>query len=216
MKCSPYGVVAWGVAALLSLLLSGCSLFHRSDSGDSTVAASPTSSTGSDATTTTTTVPSVQPSKAQPTPTAPTNAPVPPVVPGYTLGTASPSVLRTFQSVASQYHGVFSGLSVRTVTKGSQQFGTVVLLGLHPELVGNTTVEQRLMPGMVKGMSGVKAGGPARVTTQKVAGLDLAVATTKTTSIVAWYRAGTMVLVLANGGDAAPSITFSKAYIAAK
>ena len=214
MKRSPYGVVAWGVAALLSLSLSGCSLFHRSNSGDSTVAASPTSSTGGD--TTTTTVPSVQPSKAQPTPTAPTNAPVPPVVPGYTLGTASPSVLRTFQSVASQYHGVFSGLTVRTVTKGSQQFGTVVLLGLHPELVGNTTVEQRLMPGMVKGMSGVKAGGPAKVSTQKVAGLDLAVATTKTTSIVAWYRSGTMVLVLANGGDATPSITFSKAYIAAK
>jgi len=152
VKRSPYGVVAWGAAALLSLSsLSGCSLFHRSNSGDPTAAvSSPTSSASGDAAAAST-VPSVPSSKAQPTPTAPTNAPVPPVVSGYTLGAASPSVLRTFQSVANQYHGVFSGLTVRTVTKGSQQFGTVVLLGLHPELVGNTTVEQRLMPGMVTG-----------------------------------------------------------------
>jgi hypothetical protein len=140
------------------------------------------------------------------------SAPAPPTVPGYSLTAASPVVLAKFQAVAGQFRGVYSGLTVRTVMRGSQPAGTVVLLGLHPELVGNTQVEQRLVPGMVKGMS----GRGAKVTTRRINGVDVAVATTKTTSIVAWYRTGTVVLVLADGGDATPSVAFSEAYLAAK
>jgi len=208
VKRTPFAAVAWAlVVALLVVPLGGCSLFRRTATDTpASVGSQPAAGTGGMS------VPAVQPSNVQPTPTAPTNAPVPPVVPGYTLGAASPTVLRKFQTVANQFRGVYSGLTVRTVTKGTQASGTVVLLGLHPELVGNTLVEQRLVPGMVKGMS----GQGAKVSTQKIGGLDVAVATTKTTSIVAWYRAGTVVLMLANGGDATPSVAFSKAYITAK
>jgi hypothetical protein len=205
VKRSSSVAAACGVA-VVALTLSGCSLFQRSPTGGAQQL--PTSSAGG----ATTAVPSVKTAPAVPTPTAPTNAPVPPVVSGYTLTAASPVVQRKFQTVAAQFRGVYSGLTVRTVLKGNQATATVVLLGLHPELVGNTAVEQRLVPGMIKGMS----GQGAKVSTEKINGLDVAVATTKTTSIVAWYRAGTVVLVLANGADAAPSVTFSKAYLAAK
>ena len=205
MKRSPSVAAVCGVA-VVALTLSGCSLFQRSPAGDTQPL--PAGGTAGAAAV----VPSVTTAAPVPTPTAPTNAPIPPVVPGYTLTAASPVVQRKFQTVAGQFRGVYSGLTVRTVLKGNQATATVVLLGLHPELVGNTAVEQRLVPGMIKGMN----GQGAKVTTQKISGLDVAVATTKTTSIVAWYRTGTVVLVLANGADATPSVTFSTAYLAAK
>jgi hypothetical protein len=205
VKRSPSVSAICGGAAL-ALTLSGCSLFQRSPTGDTQQlpAGAPTASSS--------VVVSVRTSPPVSTPTAPTNAPVPPVVPGYTLTAASPVVQRKFQTVAGQFRGVYSGLTVRTVLKGNQATATVVLLGLHPELVGNTTVEQRLVPGMIKGMN----GQGAKVATQKVNGIAVAVATTKTTNIVVWYRSGTVVLVLANGADATGSVTFSKAYIAAR
>ncbi|HEX2805465.1 MAG TPA: hypothetical protein VHN80_04785 [Kineosporiaceae bacterium] len=206
VKRSPFATTVCGVVSVLALMLGGCSLFQRTPTGGTTQV--PTGATGS--------LPAspraVKTAVPIPTPTAPSNAPVPPVVPGYVLTAASPVVLRKFQTVAGQFRGVYSGLTVRTVLRNNQAGATVVLLGLHPELVGNTQVEQRLVPGMIKGMS----GQGAKVTTQKINGMDVAVATTKTTSIVAWYRAGTVVLVLANGADAAPSVTFSRAYLAAK
>jgi hypothetical protein len=209
VKRSPFAKAVCGfLVGMIALTLSGCSLFQRAPTGGTTQV--PTGATGS--------LPgsaaasAVKTSPAIPTPTAPSNAPVPPVVPGYVLTAASPVVQRKFQTVAGQFRGVYSGLTVRTVLKNNQAGATVVLLGLHPELVGNTQVEQRLVPGMIKGMS----GQGAKVTTQKINGLDVAVATTKTTSIVAWYRTGTVVLVLANGANAAPSVTFSKAYLAAR
>lgn len=119
-------------------------------------------------------------------------------------------VHRQFQSVAGRYKGVYSGLTSRTVIKGKQQIGSLVLLGLKPDLVGNTQVEQRLVPGMVKGMS----GRGAKVTTQKVGGQSVVVATTKSTNIVAWYKAGTVILVLGNGTNVAGSLSFAKAYLA--
>jgi hypothetical protein len=211
VKRSPFATaVCVVVVSLLALMLGGCSLFQRAPTGGTTQV--PTGATGSLPASASPDRTAVKTAPAIPTPTAPSNAPVPPVVPGYVLTAASPVVLRKFQTVAGQFRGVYSGLTVRTVLKDNQAGATVVLLGLHPELVGNTQVEQRLVPGMIKGMS----GQGAKVTTQKINGLDVAVATTKTTSIVAWYRAGTVVLVLANGADAAPSVSFSKAYLAAK
>jgi hypothetical protein len=209
VKRSPFATaVCCIVTVLLALTVGGCSLFQRTPTGGTSQV--PTGATGS--LPASVSASAVKTTVAIPTPTAPSNAPVPPVVPGYVLTAASPTVLRKFQTVADQFRGVYSGLTVRTVLKDNQAGATVVLLGLHPELVGNTQVEQRLVPGMIKGMS----GQGARVATQKISGLDVAVATTKTTSIVAWYRTGTVVLVLANGADAAPSVTFSKAYVAAK
>jgi len=143
--------------------------------------------------------------------TAPAATPTPPAVPGYGLAAAPPATQKQFQSVANSYKNVFGGVTARTVVKGTTQVGTVVLLGLRPELVGNKSVESRLSPGMVKGMS----GEGAKVTTQKVGGLDVAVARTTSTSIVSWYRGGTLVLVLGNSNDPAPLLAFAQAYIAA-
>lgn len=212
MKSLQSTVTTLAAVVLLSATLGGCSLF-RSTATDSPSVGVPSSSDPAAAVATQpTTVPSVQAVAPSPTPAAPTSAPVPRTVPGYTLSTPSATVQRRFAGVAGQFRGVFSGLTARTVVKGQQQVGTVVLLGLHPELVGNTTVEQRLVPGMVKGMS----GQGAKVTTQKVNGQDVAVATTKSTNIVAWYHSGTVVLVLANGTNTSTSLAFVKAYLAAR
>jgi hypothetical protein len=142
----------------------------------------------------------------------PAGAPTPPDVPGYKMVPASTTVVRKFQTVTGKFNGVFAGLTVRTVTKGTDLTGTVVLLGLHPELVGNTMVERNLLPGMTKGLT----GQGAKTSMQKVSGQDVAVAATKTTNIVAWYRSGTVVLILGSGVDPAPSLTFAKAYLAAR
>jgi hypothetical protein len=198
--------------ALLVISVSGCSLFQRSPAEpvqSVPTEVSPSTTVGSTAAAR---VPAVQVATPSRTTAAPADAPAPPAVPGYSLTNSSVSVQRRFQSVASQFRGVFSGLTARTIVKGRQQVGTVVLLGLDPGLVGNNQAERRLVPGMVKGMS----GQGAKVTTKKVRGLDVAVATTKATNIVAWYRSGTVVLVLANGTDPAQSLTFAKAYLAAR
>jgi hypothetical protein len=206
-------VVALTAAALLTTVpLAGCSVFQHSptqmssDMPASVLSASPASS-GSGPTVTS----PLQPS-ATPTIAVPVNAPVPPAVPGYTLTPASATVLRKFQTVAGKFNGVFAGLTVRTVTKGTDVTGTAVLLGLHPELVGNTTVERGLLPGMMKGM----AGQGAKTSTQKVGTQDVAVAATKTKTIVAWYKGGTVVLILGSSVDPAPTLTFVKAYLGAR
>jgi hypothetical protein len=193
------------IGAVLPATLTGCSLF-RGTPAQQTVPAAPATATVAGTAT------AVKTSPVAPTSSAPTTAPIVPAVSGYSFAPAPASVQRQFQTVAGQFRGVFSGLTARSVTKGSQSLGTVVLLGLHPELVGNKQVEQRLGPGMVKGMS----GQGAKVTTKTVGGQDVAVATTKTTNIVAWYRTGTVVLVLADGEDPAASLAFAQAYIAAK
>jgi hypothetical protein len=127
------------------------------------------------------------------------------------VGTPAPAVHRKFQTVTQQFKGVFSGLTSGSVVQGRQQVGSLVLLGLNPDLVGNAQVEQRLVPGMVKGMS----GRGAKVSTQQISGQSVVIATTKSTNIIAWYRAGTVALVLGNSTDSARSLAFTKAYLAA-
>jgi hypothetical protein len=197
-------VVAASLTAAVSVLpLSGCSLFQRAPS--ESITSGPTAAASGSAS-------SVHTSPAPATAAIPSDAPVPPTVPGYAMAPAPTTVLRKFQGVAGKFNGVYSGLTVRTVTKGQTATGTLVLLGLHPELVGNTTVERGLLPGMLKGMS----GQGARTSKQTVAGQDVAVATTKTTNIVAWYRSGTVVLVLGSGTDPTTTLAFAKAYVAAR
>ncbi|MDQ1289468.1 MAG: hypothetical protein QG622_3034 [Actinomycetota bacterium] len=209
----PSPAVRSGAAALLLIVtLSGCSLFQRTPTqiqSQAVPVAPLTSGSVSQSAAAASPVPVASPS---PTPSVSVRTPVPPKVTGYTLATPPAAVVRRFQAVSGQFRGVFSGLTARTVVKGQQQVGTVVLLALDPELVGNVTVEQRLVPGMVKGMS----GQGAVVKTQKVAGQDIAVATTKGTNILAWYRAGTVVLVLANGTDTEATLAFTKAYLASQ
>jgi hypothetical protein len=189
-------------AALLAGMLAGCGVFGGGSSHQ-TALPSAVASTSSGP---------VAVASLSPTPTGPNTAPTPAAVAGYTLTASTPAVQRKFETVAGQFPGTFSGLTVRSVAKGNQVTGTLVLLGLHPQLVGNTTVEEHLVPGMVKGMS----GQGAKVTTQKVGGQNVAVATTKTTSIVVWYRAGVMTMVLGNAADPAPSLAFTQAYLAAR
>jgi hypothetical protein len=197
-----------GVLVVASV--SGCSLFERTST--STPTDLPTTAGTGQPSPTGGAPAAVGPAQGSTPVPVPSNAPVPPKVPGYALNPASPTVLRRFQAVTSKFNGVFSGLTVRTVTKGTDLTGTVVLLGLHPELVGNSRVEKGLLPGMIKGMT----GQGAKTSTQKIGGVDVAVAVTKTTSIVAWYSKGTVVLVLGSGTNPAPALAFAKAYLAAR
>jgi hypothetical protein len=208
VKRSPSAVTLGVLAGVLVTLLSGCSLFGGSSTGGSQAIPSAAATPAPDASPS---VPAAAAAGSSPSPSVAPEAPTPPSVPGYTLAAPKDAVHRKFQTVAGQFKGVFSGLTSRTVVKGNQQVGSLVLLGLHSDLVGNTQVEQRLVPGMVKGMS----GQGAKVTTPKVGNQSLVVATTKSTNIVAWYRSGAVVLVLGNGTDPAQSLAFAKAYLAA-
>jgi hypothetical protein len=193
-------------ALLASVSLAGCSLFQHGPA--EAVGGAPTSALSA---VTPTGTASVQPSASVSSSTPGASAPVPPTITGYALSPASATVVRTFQSVAGKLNGVYTGLTVRNVSKGSNLTGVLVLLGLQPGLVGNTTVERGLLPGMIKGMS----GQGVKTSTQKIGDLDVAVGATKTTSMVGWYKSGVVVLVLGNGVDPAPTLTFAKAYLAA-
>ena len=189
------------------MVLSGCSMLSGSSSRASQVV-----SASSPAATAVVSPSAVDPqSSVSPAPTVAPSAPTPVAVPGYSLVAPKDGVQRTFQSVADQFKGVFVGLTSRTVVKEKQQVGSLVLLALNPDLVGNTQVEQRLVPGMIRGMS----GQGAKVTQQKIGNQTVAVATTKSTNIVAWYRAGAVVLVLGNGTNPAQSLAFAKACLGA-
>ena len=205
LKCSR-SVVLTAAAALVAVTpLTGCSFFRDSPNRAGTEVPSLSSSAPASTATTTGAPPTTSASLS-----APVAAPSPPAVTGYALTQSSATVVRKFEQVAGRFNGVFGGLTVRNVSKGTDATGTVVLLGLHPELVGNATVERGLLPGMIKGMS----GQGAKTSTQKVSGVDVAVASTKTTNIVAWYTKGTVVLVLGSGVDPAPTLAFAKAYLA--
>jgi len=135
-------------------------------------------------------------------------APAPPAVPGYLLAPSTAAVVRKFQQVAGDSKGVFSGLTVRNVTKGTEVTGTLVLLSLDPQLVGNAEVEKGLLPGMIKGMT----GKGARTTTQKVGDRSVAVASTETTSVIAWYERGIVALMLGSSANTTSPLAFAKAY----
>lgn len=215
MKRSPSAVALGVLAGVLVAVLSGCSLFQRSTAGQSDAVPAVSSQP---VTTTPAGSGSATPAASSPAQTAASSsaraaAPTPPVVPGYTLAARQVQIERRFQTVTGQFRGVFSGVTSRTVVKGGKdQVGSLVLLGLNPELVGNTQVEQRLVPGMIEEMSGQGAD----VTTQTVSGQKVAVATTKSTNVVAWYRSGTVVLVLGNGAEPAQSLDFTKAYLSVR
>lgn len=201
------------LGAFAGVVLSGCSVFSGSSSTASQAIPGSVPAVTSQPPSTVAPQQSTPPalSLSAPSPTVAPAAPVPANVPGYALAAPKADVDRKFQAVAGQFKGVFSGLTSRTVVKGQQQVGSLVLLGLNSDLVGNTQVEQRLVPGMVRGMS----GQGAKVTQQRIGSQSVAVATTKSTNIVAWYRSGTVVLVLGNGTDPAQSLAFAKAYLAA-
>jgi hypothetical protein len=207
VKRSLSAVTLGAVAGVVVVVLSGCSMVSGVSSRASQVIPSsiPTATAGPPS--------PVAPQQPTPSPssTAAAAAPTPANVPGYTLGAPKSDVHRKFQTVAGQFTGVFSGITSRTVVKGQRQVGSLVLLSLHSDLVGNMQVEQRLVPGMVRGMS----GQGAKVTQQKIGNHSVAVAKTKSTNIVAWYRSGAVVLVLGNGTDPAQSLAFTKSYLAA-
>jgi hypothetical protein len=198
---------------VLAAVLSGCSLFQRSSGEQSQsvpdVAASAAPSpgaTGKASATSAAATPSA--SRAEP---VPSNAPTPPAVPGYTIAGSDAAALKTFSKVTVRHRAIFDGLTSRRVVKGKAPVGSLVLLGLRPEIVGNTQIEQRLLTGIVAGLSG-KGSKPS---TQKIGGQTVFIATTKETNVVAWYRKGVVVCMLANGADTGPTLAFVKAYLAA-
>jgi hypothetical protein len=207
VKRSPSAVTLGALAGALVAVLSGCSLFSGASSKASQVV--PASSPA--ATAVVSGSAGAAPPQTSAALTVDPAAPTPRAVAGYSLVAPKDGVQRKFQAVAGQFKGVFAGLTSRTVVKGQTQVGSLVLLALNPDLVGNTQVEQRLVPGMVKGMS----GQGAKVTQQKIGNQTVAVATTKSTNIVAWYRSGVVVLVLGNGTNPAQSLAFAKAYLGA-
>jgi hypothetical protein len=197
-------VLAAATAALAVVPVAGCSLVESNRAATELPSSLPAATAATAGVSTSAAVST----SASPGPVA---APTPPPVTGYRLTASPPTVVRKFDTVAGKFNGVFGGLTVRNVTKGSDAAGTVVLLGLQPQLVGNANVERGLLPGVVKGMS----GQGAKTSSQKVGTVDVAVASTKTTNIVAWYAKGTVVLVLGSGVNPAPSLAFAKAYLTA-
>ena len=128
---------------------------------------------------------------------------------GYTLAAAPADVLRTFSRLARTFDGVFDGVTVRRVRRGDDEVATIVLMRVEDKLAGNRTVEQRILPGLVTGLS---EGG--KVTRTKVGRQQIAVAEPKGATLVAWYRKGLVVLVL-GGDERAPVVAYSRGYVTA-
>jgi len=200
---------ALAAACVLSVTaLTACSSSHGSTSqGVTALSADPPTAAAGGAVASGAPSASVAPSL---TPTA--GAPTVPAVAGYSLGAGSATVVRSFQTVVTRYNRIYSGLTVRTFTKGTGVSGTVVLLGLRSNLVGEPSVERGLLPALVKGMG----GEGVKTSSTRVGSQDVVVGITKTTNIVGWYRAGTVVLLFGNGLDTAPTLAFAKGYLAAR
>jgi len=135
--------------------------------------------------------------------------PRPPVVRGYTLGAASARATTSFRQLSRAYSGVFDGITVRTVRRGEDQVGTLVVMAVDRSYAGRRTVERNVLPGMVAGF-----GTDARTRQTTIGGQPVVVSEPKGATLVAWYRAGSVVLVF-GGDDPAPALRYATAYLKA-
>ena len=135
--------------------------------------------------------------------------PRPPVVRGYTLGAAPTRVTTSFRQLSRAYSGVFDGVTVRTVRRGEDQVGTLVVMAVDRTYAGRRTVESNVLPGIVAGF-----GRGARTRQTTIGGQSVVVSEPTGATLVAWYRAGSVVLVLA-GDDPDPALRYATAYLEA-
>jgi hypothetical protein len=144
-----------------------------------------------------------------PTRTRAPGPPRPPVVRGYTLGAAPARVTTSFRQLSRAYSGVFDGVTVRTVRRGEDQVATLVVMAVDRTYAGRRTVESNVLPGIVAGF-----GRGARTRQTTIGRQSVVVSEPEGATLVAWYRAGSVVLVLA-GDDPEPALRYATAYLKA-
>lgn len=135
--------------------------------------------------------------------------PRPTVVRGYTLGAAPARVSTSFRQLSRAYSGVFDGVAVRTVRRGSEQVATLVVMAVDRSYAGRRSVEDNVLPGIVAGF-----GRGARTRQVRIVGQSVVVSEPQGATLVAWYRSGAVVLVLA-GDDPARALRYATAYLTA-
>jgi hypothetical protein len=144
-----------------------------------------------------------------PTRTRAPGPPRPPVVRGYTLGAAPARVTTSFRQISRAYSGVFDGVTVRTVRRGEDQVGTLVVMTVDRTYAGRRSVERNVLPGIVAGF-----GSDLRTRQTTIGGQPVVVAEPEGATLVAWYRAGSVVLVYGLD-DPAPALRYATAYVRA-
>lgn len=221
--CPPGARRAVAAAALaVALGLTGCTGSPSAPSSAPSSAAGPgTGTTSPSAVPTafgTAIVPSATPSGTASTTRRPTPSPTrtrapgpprPPAVRGYTLGAAPARATTSFRQLARAYSGVFDGVTVRTVRRGEDRVGTLVVMAVDRTYAGRRTVESNVLPGIVAGF-----GRGARTRQTTIRGQSVVVSEPQGATLVAWYRAGSVVLVLA-GDDRDPALRYATAYLKA-
>ncbi len=139
---------------------------------------------------------------------APLAPPKLPSVPGYTFATAPAAIVTAFKPLAATGPGVFSAPTVRSVERGGVTVCSMAAMRINPGVIANRAAAPKLVSGLVEGM----AGKGYAVRNRTVAGQPVLVAFGTPSTVVAWSRGGTVVLLV----SIQPSedvLAFAAAYI---
>jgi hypothetical protein len=209
-----------------ALLLSGCSLGETSGTAvissdrpsivelsPSTPTTAPTGSASGSVL-----IPSASPAGSVVTVAtpSPTTSPTPslaaprlPAVSGFGYATAPKAVVAAFGKTQGT-PGVLGPATVRSVVRAQSSIGSVAARTLNPEHAGDTSLQDSLLVGLVKGMSG--KGYTTR--TRTVSGGKVVVAFRTGSTILAWVHNG-LVFQMVSSRDEATTIAYPKAMLAA-
>jgi hypothetical protein len=212
-------------AAVAAAALAGCSVPREADllaSGSPSSATTPTPMP-----TPTPTPPPVPTATPAPTPTSPpaptaTPAPTPTptprpravkaptakAVPGYRLSAAPRGLGDPLEAVRGA-GDLFGAVTVKSVTKGDTPVGLLFLFAVRPQDVGDPRIASLVLPKVVAGVT----GGGIPVKMQRFGDQRVAVGSSaKQGTIVLWYNAGVLAVVLGGGPDMVTR--YAKAYVA--
>ena len=196
------------VAALIAGPLAACSVPREADLAASS---SPASTTAPAPTPTPTPTPTASPTPTPtptPTPVA-VKAPTPKAVPGYRLSAAPRGLGDPLEAVRGAGN-LFGAATVKSVAKGDTPVGLLFLFAVRPESVGDPRISSLVLPKVVAGVT----GGGLPVKMQRFGDQRVAVGSTaKKGTIVLWYDAGVLAVVL-GGGEPATVTGYAKAYVA--
>jgi hypothetical protein len=204
---------AAGLAVVTTLIagpLAACSVPREADLAASS---SPASTAAPAPTQTPTPTPAPVAVKAPtptPTPTpAAVKAPTPKTLPGYRLS-APPRGLGDPLEAVRGAGDLFGAVTVKTVAKGGTPVGLLFLFAVRPENVGDPRISSLVLPKVVAGVT----GGGIPVKMQRFGSQRVAVGSSaKKGTIVLWYDAGVLAVVL-GGGDPATVTGYARAYVA--
>jgi hypothetical protein len=143
-----------------------------------------------------TATPTPTPSTPTGTATATADGPTPVTVAGYDYTQPPAEAVNQFAAVAKLLPQAFATPTVVGVAQDGQEFAALVLLGLDPSLVqSDPAFEDKIVQGMVGGVVG------QGLTPQKesIAGQDVVTVSSDGVAMTAWYRDGTVALVMGDG-----------------